>query len=84
MPADEMFDPSYETDMIALLTNNELYECILSCASNLPPQQGNIFFLRYIEEFSNKEIAQLCDLDEKTISCTLSIVAKKLRKHCAA
>ncbi len=80
--ADELFDPAYETDMNALLTNKDLYDRILSCAWNLPAQQWNMFFLRYVEELTNKEIATLCDLDEKTVSCTLSIVTKKLRKQC--
>lgn len=79
---DESFDPGYETDMVELLTHQELYDRILACASHLPPQQGSMFFLRYVEELTNKEIAALCELDEKTVSCTLSIVTKKLRKQC--
>jgi RNA polymerase sigma factor (sigma-70 family) len=66
--------------MTQTLTNTLLYERILEEVQHLPPKQGNIFCLRYIEELSNKEIAELCDIDQKTVSSVLSMVSKKIKE----
>lgn len=79
---DESYDPAYETDMAWMLTNTVLYEKIFAFVQTLSKRQGSIFFLRYIEELSNKEIATLYDIDERTVSSTLSIVAWKIKNHC--
>jgi len=78
---DDSFDPSYEEDYAEVLSNKQLYDKILNFVQTLSDRQSSIFFLRYVEELSNKEIAEICDIDERTVSSTLSIVAKKIKER---
>ena len=80
---DNTHEPSYEGDMLQLLTNQTNYQKILACVQTLWEKQWSIFSLRYIEELTNKEIAQLYEIDEKTVSSTLSMVCKKIKTHCS-
>lgn len=76
---DDEFDLWYEKDFAKILSNKQLYNKILNCVKTLSDRQSSIFFLRYVEELSNKEIASVCDIDERTVSSTLSIVLKRVR-----
>lgn len=75
---DESVDTGYDVSFLEMIEQKDHYDAILACVETLPPQQKLIFSLRYIEELSNKEIAELCELTPKTISSLLSMVTKKI------
>lgn len=79
VPMDEYFDPGYEDDFATILTNKDIYENIIAVVKTLPERQSSVFFLRYIEWITNKEIAAICDIEEKTVSSTLSHAIKKIK-----
>lgn len=54
---------------------------VTAAVQNLPDRQQEMILLKYQSDFKNKEIAQLLNLDEKTISATLSRAIKALRLH---
>ena len=81
IPLDDSFDPWYEDDFVQILTNKNLYQKIIDFVHTLSDRQSSIFFLRYVEELTNKEIAKVCEVDERTVSSTLSIVAKKIKER---
>ena len=78
---DENSQYSYEDDVVTKITNKQCYEEILSFATMLPERQSSLFFLKYVEELSNKEIAEVCKLSQKTVSSTLSFIHQKIEKH---
>ncbi len=79
-PMDEFHDPSYEDDFAILLTNTQMYESIITAAKWLSEKQSTVFFLRYVEWLQNKEIATICEIEEKTVSSTLSHALKKIKQ----
>lgn len=81
---DEYNDPSYEDDFNTLLTNTQMYDTIIAAAKWLSEKQSTVFFLRYVEWLHNKEIATICDIEEKTVSSNLSHALKKIKQTLAA
>lgn len=71
---DENREYVYEEDFASIATNKQWHEEILSFIKTLSERQSSIFFLRHVEELSNKEIAEICEVDERTVSSTLSLV----------
>lgn len=74
-------EPYTESKISTLLTNKIIYNDMITFAQSLPEQQAQIFFLRYVEDLKNKEIAEILDKNEKTISSQLSFVLSKIRKR---
>lgn len=54
---------------------------VMICLEKLPDRQQEMILLKYQADLKNKEIAQLLNLDEKTVSATLSRAVSSLRTH---
>lgn len=57
------------------------YQEILSKIDVLPARQQEILLLRYKGELSNKEIAELLEIEEKSVSASLAKAIKELRSE---
>ncbi len=77
---DDIYEVAYEKDYIQLLSDRQLYERIIAFVKTLPDRQSSLFFLRYVEWLPNKELAEIYDIDERTVSSTLSHVCAKIKK----
>ncbi len=62
------------------LEKSELYSNISAAVKELSPKQRLIFTLRYIQEFSLKEIAEMMEMSEGTVKSHLFRALKNIRK----
>lgn len=74
----------YENNILDSIQSKQIYDAIITFIKQLPDRQISIFSLKHIEWFQNKEIAEICSIDERTVSSTLSIVSKKVVSHLEA
>jgi RNA polymerase sigma-70 factor (ECF subfamily) len=70
------FDKSFIRDL--KIMTEMMKECI---AEDLTPRQKEIFCLRYYDQLRNKEIAERLNLDETTVSRTLTRAKDRIRKR---
>lgn len=68
-------------DVTVNVHNDLLYVHCRKLINSLPDVQKETLFLRYMSEFSNKEIAQNLNVSEKTVSSNLSRALSFLRKN---
>ena len=73
---DLMNEPSTNKNDLKIMTEM-MKECI---AEDLTPRQKEIFCLRYYDQLRNKEIAERLNLDETTVSRTLTRARNRIRK----
>lgn len=84
---EEYLDDSYEVadtkepSILDTIHTKHMYDEIMRFVQTLPDRQAMIFSLRYSEWLQNKDIAQICDIDEKTVSSLLSLIGRKTKKH---
>lgn len=72
-------DP-YANSTLRKLYSRELGEVIAEAVEALPPRCREIFRLSYIEELSNKEIAEKLGISVSTVENQMSTALKRLRK----
>lgn len=54
---------------------------IMQAIEKLPDRKRELILLRYQSDFSNREIAEIVGIDEKSVSSQLSKAVKELRTH---
>lgn len=67
--------PAYDYDLM----ETSILQSISEQVGKLPPQSRKIFLLKTIKQYSNKEIAVLLNLNEKTVRNQWSIAIQKLK-----
>ncbi len=71
--ADDDFEEGFD--------NSKLFFDVRGLMNSLPEAQKETLYLRYISEFSNKEIAANLNVSEKTVSSNLARALAFLRDH---
>jgi RNA polymerase sigma-70 factor (ECF subfamily) len=64
--------------------NREMRECLRRAFAQLTPRSAEIFALRYLEDFSNQEIAQMLDMSQVLVAVTLHRARRRLQKEIRA
>lgn len=72
---------THEPSVLDAIHTRHIYDEIMRFVNTLPERQAMIFSLRYSEWLQNKDIAQICGIDEKTVSSLLSMIGRKTKKH---
>jgi len=70
-------------DSVGDPSSHELRERLRAALAILPPRAAEIFALRYIEGYSNRQIAVLLDTSESSIGVTLHRTRQRLRSALA-
>lgn len=73
---DQIEEPSYETDHIAVMSAEEILEHV----RELPDGYRNVFNLYVIEGYKHNEIAELLDIGESTSRSQLTKARRMLQK----
>lgn len=60
--------------------DHELRAQLRACLAKLNPRHAEMFVLRYVEEYSNREIAQMIGTSQAVVAVTLFRVRMKLQK----
>jgi RNA polymerase sigma-70 factor (ECF subfamily) len=74
-----------ETELLELINSSdpddqdELFNLIVQCSSDLKPKQKAVFLLRDIEGFTYKEIAETLKMSVNNIQSDLHLARKKIR-----
>lgn len=71
--------PSAQYSALEVLQAKQTEELVYTLIEQLPPRCKQIFVLSRKEQLSNKEIASLMDLNEKTIENQISIAIKFIK-----
>lgn len=80
----ETIETSDNYDHADRLTKVDLYEKVLACAEKLPAKQSSMFILRFVEWYRNNEIAEIYNVNEKTVSSTLFVALRKIKEEVAS
>jgi RNA polymerase sigma factor (sigma-70 family) len=65
------------------IVRQEQTERMLSCLNTLPDSQQEILTLRFAGQLSNRDIAQVLDMNERTVSVYILRALRKLRQQLA-
>ncbi len=60
---------------------NETRDCLRRAFAQLSPRSAEIFVLRYLEGFSNQEIARMLDMSQVLVAVTLHRTRRRLQKE---
>jgi RNA polymerase sigma-70 factor, ECF subfamily len=71
--------PSVQYSALEVLQAKQTEELVYTLIEQLPPRCKQIFVLSRKEQLSNKEIASLMDLNEKTVENQISIAIKFIK-----
>jgi RNA polymerase sigma-70 factor (ECF subfamily) len=61
--------------------NREMRECLRRAFAQLTPRSAEIFALRYLEDFSNQQIAEMLDMSQVLVAVTLHRARRRLQKE---
>lgn len=61
--------------------SRELRDCLRRAFTKLTPRSAEIFALRYLEGFSNRQIAQMLDMSQVLVAVTLHRTRRQLQKE---
>ncbi len=61
--------------------NREMRDCLRHAFAQLTPRSAEIFALRYLEDFSNQEIARMLDMSQVLVAVTLHRTRRRLQKE---
>lgn len=81
----EMFNKFCQDDRVELeklVDQNKQFQLVLDALKKLPSKYQDVLSLRYFEEKSIREIAEILNLNEGTVKSLLSRGVEKLRKIC--
>jgi RNA polymerase sigma-70 factor (ECF subfamily) len=62
-------------------TSRQLGDFLRMAIGELPPRAGEMFILRYVEEFGNREIAALLGTSQAVVAVTLHHARSRLKKR---
>lgn len=79
-PIDEQSGPIADRGGGAVCESDEQVECLRQAISRLPRQQSRCFWLRYVEGYSNREIAASLAISESAVSTALNKAKHRLRQ----
>lgn len=60
---------------------NELRECLRRAFARLSPRAAEIFALRYVEDFTNQQIARMLEISQVLVAVTLHRTRRLLQKE---
>ena len=60
---------------------SELQECLRRSFGKLSPRSAEIFALRYFQDFTNQQIAQMLDMSQVLVAVTLHRTRRQLQKE---
>jgi RNA polymerase sigma-70 factor (ECF subfamily) len=61
--------------------SRELRDCLRRAFAKLTPRSAEIFALRYLEDFTNRQIAQMLDMSQVLVAVTLHRTRRQLQKE---
>jgi RNA polymerase sigma-70 factor (ECF subfamily) len=61
--------------------NREMRDCLRRAFAQLTRRSAEIFALRYLEDFSNQEIARMLDMSQVLVAVTLHRTRRRLQKE---
>jgi RNA polymerase sigma-70 factor, ECF subfamily len=64
---------------VSVIENREMKEIIKKAIKSLPEKCAIVFLMKRFGEFSNKQIADILNISEKTVENQITIAIKKLR-----
>jgi RNA polymerase sigma-70 factor (ECF subfamily) len=73
--------PAHESEIIGGEAHHELISKLQTQIENLPPRLKEVILLRYYEDYSNKEIAGIMEISEKTVRNFMHNALSVLRHH---
>jgi len=59
----------------------ELRDCLRRAFAKLSPRSAEVFALRYFEDFTNRQIAQMLDMSQMLVAVTLHRTRRQLQKE---
>ena len=75
VPLDEASVPTGKSN------TNEIRECLRHAFARLSPRSAEIFTLRYIEDFTNQQIARMLEISQVLVAVTLHRTRRQLQKE---
>lgn len=60
---------------------NEIRECLRRAFARLSPRAAEIFALRYLEDFTNQQIARMLEISQVLVAVTLHRTRRQLQKE---
>ena len=60
---------------------NEMRDCLRRAFARLTPRSAEIFALRYLEDFTNQQIAKMLDMSQVLVAVTLHRTRRQLQKE---
>ncbi|MFZ0595332.1 MAG: sigma-70 family RNA polymerase sigma factor [Bryobacteraceae bacterium] len=75
VPLDEISVPTKESHA------NEIRECLRRAFARLSPRAAEIFALRYLEDFTNQQIARTLEISQVLVAVTLHRTRRQLQKE---
>ncbi|MCL1883710.1 MAG: RNA polymerase sigma factor [Defluviitaleaceae bacterium] len=75
---DELQDVSDNVDLSDYIKSQEAYEHLINTIENLPEKYRTVFEMRYIQDMSNMEIADVLGITNKAVSTRISRAKLKL------
>lgn len=61
--------------------SRELRDCLRRAFAKLTPRSAEIFALRYVEDFTNRQIAQMLNMSQVLVAVTLHRTRRQLQKE---
>ena len=61
--------------------SSELRDCLRRAFAKLTPRSAEIFALRYFEDFTNRQIAQMLNMSQVLVAVTLHRTRRQLQKE---
>ena len=81
MAANQVLSANVSPQKTAIM--REQHQHVFQLMQELPDRQRNALFLSVVEQFKNREIAELLGITENNVKATLSIARKTLREKLA-
>jgi RNA polymerase sigma-70 factor, ECF subfamily len=76
--------PLTETPQQNQIPPDELRDCLRRAFVRLSPRSAEIFALRYVEDFTNRQIAQALNMSQVLVAVTLHRARRQLQKEIRA
>ena len=75
VPLDEVSVPASKSNA------NEIRDCLRRAFARLSPRAAEIFALRYLEDFTNQQIARMLEISQVRVAVTLHRTRRQLQKE---